>query len=448
LYSQSFLETGSKGGPQLIAAIPRENNSFWPTNSSSVMKNVFEADKEFMAGRPESFVALTTFDQKDAQFFVKGIGNGSMSQYEYRVLEDGKQTVVDWSVLSTPASDSVKTMSTLYDLIYLGGYKTDFGHYLVVDLRRKNDGDIISTAIISWQPIRPLLFNIYTVNELNDFLQRLSHPNGFKMTVAERKKWQDKYGSDSLDLVTGLPNKLVVDSKDNSIIFVLKADIREKEQVQYELVKDRNTLKSWGTNDFDNNFIWLKDLAPGDYLLRVRYSAQPSNTMDYPFQVKPPPGHSIAYFLEISSLIAAFLALIIIVVLYLRQRGRIKKEALRMEKLALEMKGLKSQLNPHFVFNSLNSIQGLINSGRIRESNDYLALFAKIMRETLNLSEINQAPLHHEIEYLDAYLRLEQLRFNFTYDISVDPSINMMEVSFPTLLLQPLVENAVRHGVA
>jgi two-component sensor histidine kinase len=268
------------------------------------------------------------------------------------------------------------------------------------------------------------------------------------MTAAERKKWQDKYSSDSLDLVTGLPNKLVVNSKDNNIIFVLRADIREKEQVQYELVKDKSTLKSWGANDFDNNFIWLKDLAPGDYLLRVRYSAQPGNTMDYPFLVKPPPGHSTAYFLELSSLIAAFLALMIIMVLYLRQRGRIKKEALGMEKLALEMKGLKSQLNPHFVFNSLNSIQGLINTGRIHESNNYLALFAKIMRETLNLSEINQAPLNHEIEYLDAYLRLEQLRFNFTYRISVDPSVNTREVSFPTLLLQPLVENAVRHGVA
>jgi two-component system LytT family sensor kinase len=119
-----------------------------------------------------------------------------------------------------------------------------------------------------------------------------------------------------------------------------------------------------------------------------------------------------------------------------------------MEKLALEMKGLKSQLNPHFVFNSLSSIQGLINTGRIRESNEYLALFAKMMRETLNLSEINQAPLQKEVEYLDAYLRLEQLRFNFAYYISVGPSLNTKDVGFPTLLLQPLVENAVRHGVA
>lgn len=445
LYSQTFID---KSGAQLIAAIPRENNSFWSTNSGSVLKNAFEADKEFMTGRPDDFVVLTTFDRQDAQFFVKDIANESMGQYEYRLMKDGHQVVVDWSALSQPASDSVKAASMIPGLAYIGGYKTDFGHYLVADLRRKNAATISSSAIVSWQPVRPMLFNIYSTNELNGFLQRLSHPNGFNMTPAERKKWQLSYSSDKLDPIIGLPKKLVVESNDNSIIFVLKADLREKEQLQYELVKDNKTSRRWEMNDFDNNFIWLKDLKPGEYILRVRYTAQPGNIMEYPFQVKPPPGHSVAYIIGISSIIAAFLGLIVVMILYLRQRKITRVESLRMERLALEMKGLKSQLNPHFVFNSLNSIQGLINTGKIHESNEYLALFAKIMRETLHLSDVNQAPLQREIEYLDAYLRLEQLRFNFTYAITVDPLVNTRDTSFPTLLLQPLVENAVRHGVA
>ncbi|HYC29061.1 MAG TPA: histidine kinase, partial [Chitinophagaceae bacterium] len=238
---------------------------------------------------------------------------------------------------------------------------------------------------------------------------------------------------------------LVTPAKDNNLIFVLRADIRQKEQLQYELVKDNKVIRPWEANEFDNNFIWLKDLAPGDYILRVRYTVQPANTMEYNFKVQQPPGQSVTYLIGISSLIAAFLALIIVIALYTRQKRRTRKEALEKEKLELEMKGVKSQLNPHFVFNALNSIQGLVNTGRVKEANEYIALFAKIMRETLTLSNINEAPLQREIDYLDAYLRLEQLRFNFAYNIYSDLT---SEVNFPTLLLQPLVENAVKHGIA
>src|SRR5215831_1885969 len=202
LYSQTFADPGSPGSVEIIAAIPRENNAFWPIHSGSVLKNTFESDKNFMNGRSTNLVAVTTFDQQDAHFFVRGITIKNKVHFEYRVLQDGKETLADWSPISTPASDSVRTMSTIQDLFYIGAFKTGFGHYLVVDLRRKEGGTIISTAVVSWQPVRPQLFNIYTVNELNGFLQRLSHPNGFHMTPAERKKWQDEYGQDSLDLVT------------------------------------------------------------------------------------------------------------------------------------------------------------------------------------------------------------------------------------------------------
>jgi len=113
------------------------------------------------------------------------------------------------------------------------------------------------------------------------------------------------------------------------------------------------------------------------------------------------------------------------------------------QKLELEMKGVKAQLNPHFVFNALSSIQGLVNTGRVQEANEYVAVFAKMMRETLTLSNVDEVPLQREIDFLDAYLQLEKLRFNFTYSIHAESP----EINFPTLLLQPLVENAVKHGI-
>lgn len=444
-YSQTFTSNEDNGGPQLIAAIPKQNNAFWSLNPSSSLKNALQEDKDFTASRPSNFVAINTFDVQSAHFFVKDVSQNA--RYEYRVLKDGKQVVTGWSAVITPASHEVKIASTLQGLFYIGAFKADFGHYLVVDLRNKADNRIQSTAVVAWRPLRPTLFNIYKTNELNDFLQRLSHPDGYYMTDAERKKWRDQYGIDDLDAVTSLPKKMIVEAKDNSLIFVLKADIREKEQVEYELLKDNNVVRSWAPNDFDNNFIWLKEFAPGNYLLRIRYAAQPGNILEYAFEVKPPPGPSAAYLIGMSSLIAAFLALIAVIALYLKQKRRAKRESLFREKLELEMKGIKSQLNPHFIFNSLNSIQGLINTGKIKESNDYIVLFAKLMRNTLTLSDTTHVPLQQEIDYIDTYLKLEQLRFNFMYHIYVDPSLNTSEVNFPGLLLQPLVENAVKHGL-
>ncbi|HYE53210.1 MAG TPA: histidine kinase [Chitinophagaceae bacterium] len=442
-YSQTFAGDQTSNNPLLISAILSENNAFWTINSPTVLKNALQHNKSFTNERPSNFTAITTFDDQPAHFFVTNSGNG---QYEYRVLKNIKEVVTDWTPVTTPASANVRAMSTLNDLMYIGSFKAAVGQLITVDLRRRNQPQILSSAVVAWRPARPVLFNIYTVSELNEFLKRLSQPHGYYMTERERNIWRTRYSKEELDEVTGLPHKLVVESKDNGIIFMLRAEVRRKDQVQYELVKDNTTIRPWGDNEFDNNFIWLKDLAPGNYTLRVRYAVQPANTTEYNFEVKSPPG-STTFIIGISSLIAAFLALIIVLLLYLRQKKQSRKESLQRQMLELEMKGLKSQLNPHFVFNSLNSIQGLVNTGRIREANEYIALFAKLMRNTLTLSDVNHAPLQQEIDYLDAYLRLEQLRFNFAYDIHTDPSLHTGEINFPTLLLQPLVENAVKHGM-
>lgn len=117
-------------------------------------------------------------------------------------------------------------------------------------------------------------------------------------------------------------------------------------------------------------------------------------------------------------------------------------------KLQLELKTIYAQLNPHFVFNALSSIQGLINQQDIQGANNYLSDFARLMRESLTNSNKEEISLHEEIRGLETYLKLEQLRFGFAYQISLDDSIQRYDSSIPALLLQPLVENAVKHGVS
>jgi LytS/YehU family sensor histidine kinase len=131
----------------------------------------------------------------------------------------------------------------------------------------------------------------------------------------------------------------------------------------------------------------------------------------------------------------------------LRQKHKAKEELAKKEKLQLELKSIYAQLNPHFVFNALSSIQGLINKQDIEGANVYLSDFARLMRDSMTNNNKEQTSLNEEIITLGTYLKLEQLRFGFKYDIATN-DVNIYETEIPSLLLQPLIENAVKHGVS
>jgi tetratricopeptide (TPR) repeat protein len=125
-----------------------------------------------------------------------------------------------------------------------------------------------------------------------------------------------------------------------------------------------------------------------------------------------------------------------------------RKTQLHRKLAEMRMTALRAQMNPHFIFNALGSVQLLINTSAIREANLYLSKFAQLLRITLERSETEGSTLEDEIEALKLYIDLEALRFKFQYSIEVDEAIQADKVQFPTLLLQPIVENAVKHGLA
>ena len=135
-----------------------------------------------------------------------------------------------------------------------------------------------------------------------------------------------------------------------------------------------------------------------------------------------------------------------------RQRSNEEKERLELEKnlLLLEQKALQLQMNPHFIFNALNSIQNLIGQQDNQKARYNLAKFSKLMRLTLENSRENTIPLEQEIKALENYLALEQFsRGNhFDYEIVVDELLDEETVHIPPMLIQPFVENAIIHGVA
>ena len=115
-----------------------------------------------------------------------------------------------------------------------------------------------------------------------------------------------------------------------------------------------------------------------------------------------------------------------------------------------EIKAIKAQMNPHFIFNALNSIQDLILLKDVRNSNVYLGKFADLMRKTLDFSSKNEIYLTQEIELLELYLELEKLRFGDDFTATINCKINhnkLQEIQVPSLLFQPYIENAIKHGL-
>src|SRR6476660_1782929 len=114
-----------------------------------------------------------------------------------------------------------------------------------------------------------------------------------------------------------------------------------------------------------------------------------------------------------------------------------------------QLSALQTQMNPHFIFNSLNSIKGMILANEPQKASRYLSKFAQMIRITLSQSKEIFTTLYENLEYLESYLLMEKLRFDdsFTFCIGVDDNIDKEETQVPTLMIQPLVENAIWHGL-
>ncbi len=396
----------------------------------------------------DTYRKLYTYDSAEVYFYAPNVFATNAAQYEFRVLKNGKEVVTPWSGINSFTTGDLQLQSFKKDFAQLGGYKTTWDNYLTVELRKKGSEKLLSAASVYWKQVKPALLDIYTSNELNEFLARLKRSWDLNLSEGEIEKWKKQYPKGEIDSESNLPKKLVLPSSENSVIFYLKANIYKKDALEYQVEQDGKILTDWRPNDFDNNIIWLKNLTPGSFIMRMRYSAQRHNVAEYPFEIKPA-WHQTTFFKIIAgSLIAAFFGFIILLFRLSKQKRKMAEEQSKKAKLGLELKAIHAQLNPHFVFNALNSIQGLINNNNIAGANRYLSTFGNLMRDSLTGSDKDKISLDKEINMLKTYLTLEQLRFGFKYVIDIDKAINTSETEIPSLLLQPLVENAVKHGVA
>lgn len=186
------------------------------------------------------------------------------------------------------------------------------------------------------------------------------------------------------------------------------------------------------------------DIGPGEYIFKVAGTNNDNFWSKTPAVLKviiQPPFYATVWFY-----IAVLLTSFLIVFTYLRLRiAGLKKEKYNIE---LEQKLLRSQMNPHFIFNSLTAIQNYVLDKEVNNANRYLAKFAKLLRLILDSSRSNYIPLSQELQTIENYLFLQKIRYGnkFEYFVDVDEQIDTENVKIPPMLTQPFIENAIEHG--
>ena len=155
------------------------------------------------------------------------------------------------------------------------------------------------------------------------------------------------------------------------------------------------------------------------------------------------------YTLLISGISALLMIIVIGALIFKMRRDKEARTRSELERSLISLKStaLMAQLNPHLVFNVLNSIQGLVASEQIEKANTYISKFSKLMRQTLNLSQSDTIGIDVELSTIRQYFELEQLRFPNQISLEITNELPHSNLSIPPLLLQPLIENSIKHGI-
>jgi hypothetical protein len=205
-----------------------------------------------------------------------------------------------------------------------------------------------------------------------------------------------------------------------------------------------NNAETW-TNIGGQRQINLSGLPSGNYNIQIKSVNKSGDVQQitYTFSIAPP-------YWKTSWFISGIIILIVSLA-YLLYRYRIRqiRQKVILDKLLsqTEMKALHSQMNPHFIFNSLNSIREMILSNENQKASKYLSKFARLIRLTLDQSSQPLVTLQNTVEYLNSYIEMEQIRNNrFLFSIQVDEALNRNETVLPPMLIQPFIENAIWHG--
>lgn len=216
--------------------------------------------------------------------------------------------------------------------------------------------------------------------------------------------------------------------------------------LQYTLDKNANWI------NLDENTLTIQ-LNSGAHIIQVRAvdvnGNIGDNVLSVQFDIATPFWKTIWFWLIFAFAMQLVIIYLVKQDLKKRKEEKLAKEIAGVQTASLEQQAFSSLMNPHFMFNALNSIQHYINVQDRQNANRYLSDFASLIRKNFEAAQQSFIPLEQEIENIKIYLRLEQMRFNdrFSYQIIIDDNLDTEDWMIPTMILQPLLENALLHGI-
>jgi ligand-binding sensor domain-containing protein len=262
---------------------------------------------------------------------------------------------------------------------------------------------------------------------------------------------------------TPIGNNYVLSHTSNTIKFSyigIAGKARKNIKYKYRLV---GLDTGWITANYINNFALFNSLSPGDYTFEVYAINEDGIESTIPaklsFSIRNPYWQTWWFYASIALGVILILTLLFYLrIQFINRRNLLQRKnvELELEKSNIEkelrtsqLSALKVQMNPHFIFNALNSIQEYILTNEKKLANSYLGKFSDLMRLYLDMSNKQSISLDEEIKALKLYLELEAMRFedNFIYELSVDENLSADEVMIPPMIIQPFVENAIKHGL-
>ena len=313
-------------------------------------------------------------------------------------------------------------------------------HYDIVE------GDYVLKSKITTKNGLPI-DNVNAVAVLDDTLF-VATDNGL-VSIPKKMSYKPQFLDVYIDEVYYDSNKLydkttIPYTSNNTLNVTIKSiDFSEQPSsvFDYKLLPNHKDWKTALTSTVNFN-----DLQPNDYEFVVSKNGIEKS---FTFTIKPLWWQTLGFRISITFIIAA---LLLSGVWLLSKRIQKRKDLKLIQEKQLseiQLKALRSQMNPHFVFNSLAAIQYYINDNDYEASERYLVKFSKLIRQFFELSKENEITLKEEIKLLNNYLEIEKLRFRekLDFQIKVDEKLNLNQTKIPTMLLQSIVENAVNHGV-
>lgn len=463
-----LLETDPYGGVRLYHHIidfqydllRREDGAFVPRDIVAMQEM---KDKMYLAGALDglyvyenkhyrSFLAEGVFTENRLKYLAKGEGETLYVATDfgdiYHLDVQGDQpTIIQKIPQKTIVGHGITFLHYYKHQLFIGTNKgitvlNDKGTFLFNKEQGLDNYNVKSSVIVGNQLILGTDVGVYTLDLTYFKPQQVA----YNLVLSSMK-----VNGTQLDLSAmnwGEERHLEVPYDQNSIFVnfvLLGAKYPEKLKFQYRV----KPTEEW--SDLDQRSLSLNYLNPGEYPIEIRIydydkGAEQVKPLLY-LTIRPPFYYSWWFF---SLLVLVGIGLVVLVIQRMKRQQEIKDKQLRYEKKVAELKVLsvRSQLNTHFIFNVLSSFQYFIIAHKEEEALYYLERFASLIRKTLNLSMLEQVTIKDELEYIQGYFELENMRLDERVQliVQVDQQLNTHQIMIPPLLLQPFIENSLVHA--